>query len=109
MNWIVFGQGGSAPGGMFDPTLMLVIFGTFAIFYFVLIRPQQKKQKELQKTIEQLKKGDRVMTNGGIFGSVVGMKDNIIVLKIAENTKIEILKTAVASVVDKGETPVEQK
>jgi preprotein translocase subunit YajC len=102
MNWIVFGQAGGAPGG-FDPTLMLVIFGTFAIFYFVLIRPQQKKQKDLQKTIEALKKGDRVMTNGGIFGTVVGFKDNILVLKIAEEVKIEILKTAVASVIAKGE------
>lgn len=101
----LFAQQGGTPGGggMFDPTLMLVIFGTFAIFYFVLIRPQQKKQKELQKTIEALRKGDRVMTNGGIFGSVVGMKDNILVLKIAENTKIEILKTAVSNVVSRGE------
>jgi preprotein translocase subunit YajC len=102
MNWIVFGQAGGGPGG-FDPTLMLVIFGTFAIFYFVLIRPQQKKQKELQKTIEALKKGDRVMTNGGIFGTVVGFKDNVLVLKIAEEVKIEILKTAVASVISKGD------
>lgn len=104
MNWIVLAQqGGARPPGMFDPTLMLVIFGTFAIFYFVLIRPQQKKQKELQKTISGLGKGDRVMTNGGIFGTVVGIKDNILVLKIAENVKIEVLKTAVASVVGKEE------
>jgi preprotein translocase subunit YajC len=108
MNWIVFAQEGGKSGGMFDPTLMLVIFGTFAIFYFVLIRPQQKKQKELQKTIGALTKGDRVMTNGGMFGTVVGMKDNIIVLKIAENTKIEILKTAIANVVGSGDQ-AEQK
>ena len=83
--------------------LLFVILATFAIFYFILIRPQQRKQKELQKTIEALKKGDRVMTSGGIFGTVVGFKDNILVLKIDENTKIEILKTAVASVVTKKE------
>ena len=83
--------------------LLLVIIATFAIFYFILIRPQQRKQKELQKMIEALKKGDRVMTSGGIFGTVVGFKDNILVLKIDENTKIEMLKTAVASVLTKKE------
>jgi preprotein translocase subunit YajC len=105
MSWIVLAQQGGAARapGMFDPTLMLVIFGTFAIFYFVLIRPQQKKQKELQKTIAALGKGDRIMTNGGIFGTVVGIKDNVLVLKIAENVKIEILKSAVSSVVGKEE------
>ena len=53
--------------------------------------------------IEELKKGDRVMTNGGIFGTVVGFKENIAVVKIDENTKIEILKSAIANVVAKKE------
>ncbi len=83
--------------------LVFVIIATFAIFYFILIRPQQKKQKELQKMIEGLKKGDRVMTSGGMFGTVVGFKDNILVLKIDENTKIEMVKSAVASVITKKE------
>jgi preprotein translocase subunit YajC len=102
MDWIVHGTaGGGAAGGGFG--FIFVIIATFAIFYFILIRPQQKKQKELQKTIEALKKGDRVMTNGGIFGSVAGFKDNIVILKIADEVKIEVLKTAVASVVAKKE------
>lgn len=99
MKPILFASG--AGGGPSQLPLLFVILATFAIFYFILIRPQQKKQKELQKMIEALKKGDRVMTTGGIFGSVVGFKDNILVLKIDENTKIEILKSAVASVVVK--------
>jgi preprotein translocase subunit YajC len=53
--------------------------------------------------IEALKKGDRVMTNGGIFGTVAGFKDNTVILKIDENTKIEVIKSAVASVVAKKE------
>jgi preprotein translocase subunit YajC len=101
MTSILFGAG--AAGGPSQLPLLLVIVATFAIFYFILIRPQQKKQKELQKMIEALKKGDRVMTSGGIFGSVVGIKDNIVVLKIDEDTKIEIIKSAVVSVVKKAE------
>jgi len=100
MDWIVFATGGSGGGGF---GFIFVILATFAIFYFILIRPQQKKQKNLQKTIEALKKGDRVMTNGGIFGTVSGFKDNIVILKIADEVKIEMLKTAVASVVAKKE------
>ena len=100
MDWIVFATGGSGGGGF---GFVFVILATFAIFYFILIRPQQKKQKDLKKTIESLKKGDRVMTNGGIFGTVSGFKDNIIILKIADEVKIEMLKTAVASVVTKKE------
>jgi preprotein translocase subunit YajC len=103
MNWIVFGTGGGAATGVSQFPLLFVIIATFAIFYFILIRPQQKKQKELQKTIEALKKGDRVMTNGGIFGTVAGFKDNILLLKISEEVKIEVLKTAVASVITKKE------
>ena len=102
MNSILFAAGGAR--GPSQLPLLFVILATFVIFYFILIRPQQKKQKELQKMIDALKKGDRVITTGGIFGTVVGTKDNnVIVLKIDENTKIEIIKTAVASVLTKKE------
>ena len=99
MDWIVFGTGGGSGGGGFG--FIFVIIATFAIFYFILIRPQQKKQKDAQKMVEAIKKGDRVVTSGGIFGTVAGLKDNIIILKVADDVKIEVLKTAVASVVNK--------
>ena len=102
MNSILFAAGGTG-GGPSQLPLLFVILATFGIFYFILIRPQQRKQKELKKMIETLKKGDRVMTSGGIFGTVVGMKDNIVVLRIDENTKIEIIKSAVSTVVTKTE------
>ena len=73
------------------------------IFYLLLIRPQQKRQKSQQQMIEALRKGDRVMTTGGIFGTISGIKDTIIVLTISENVKIEILKNSVASLVQKSE------
>ncbi|UCG51110.1 MAG: preprotein translocase subunit YajC [Candidatus Latescibacterota bacterium] len=101
MDFIVFAAGGS--GGPSQLPLLFIILATFAIFYFILIRPQQRKQKDLQKMIEALKKGDRVMTNGGIFGTVAGFKENSVILKVDDNTKIEVLKNAVASVVAKKE------
>ena len=73
----------------------------FVIFYFLLIRPQQKKQKEHQKLLESLKKGDRVVTSGGMYGTVIGVKENIVVLKIAENVKVEFAKSAVSAIVSR--------
>ena len=103
MDWIVFATGGAQ--GPSQMPLLFIILATFAIFYFILIRPQQKKQKEMQKMVEAIKKGDRVMTNGGIFGTVHGVKDNIIVLRIADEVKIEVLKSAVATVVNQENQP----
>jgi len=69
----------------------------FAIFYFLLIRPQQKKQKELQTMIAGIKKGDKVVTTGGILGTVSSIQDDYVVLTVGgSDTKIEILKSAIA-------------
>jgi len=69
----------------------------FVIFYFLLIRPQQKKQKELQTMITQLKKGDKVVTSGGILGTVSSLQEDYVVLTVGDSdTKIEILKSAIA-------------
>jgi preprotein translocase subunit YajC len=73
----------------------------FVIFYFLLIRPQQKKQKEHQKMLESITKGDRVVTSGGIYGTVVGVKETVVVLKIAENVKIEVAKSAISHIVER--------
>ena len=76
---------------------MAPFFFIFAIFYFLLIRPQQKRQKELTKLITDLKKGDRVITAGGIIGDVAGIQDDYVVLKVGENenTKMEVLKSSI--------------
>ena len=76
-------------------SLMPLIF-IFAIFYFLLIRPQQKKQKEHGKMIGELKKNDEVVTSGGMHGTVVNVKDNTLTMKIDENVKVEIDKASVA-------------
>lgn len=69
-----------------------------AIFYFLLIRPQQKQMKERQKMLDSLKVGDKVITVGGIIGTITSIKDNEIELEISKNVKVTALKTAVTSV-----------
>ncbi len=88
--------GSAAQGG--NPLLAyapLIIM--FALLYFIMIRPQQKKQKALKKFVEGVKKGDKVVTSSGILGVVSGLKDNSVILKVGEgDTKIEFLKSAIA-------------
>lgn len=95
------GQQGS-PLEMFVP--MLIIFG---IFYFMMIRPQQRKEKERRKMIEEIKKGDRILFGGGILGTVTNTKDQVFVVKVADNVKLEVLRAAVTRVLEKGEKPTE--
>ena len=78
-----------------------------AIFYFFIIRPQNKKQKETQKMIDALKKGDKVVTIGGIHGVVSSTKEKTIILKVDENVKIEVNRSAISGVVN--ETPASTK
>lgn len=82
---------------------MLPFILMFVIMYFLLIRPQYKKQKETQSMIDSLKKGDRVVTNGGMHGTIVGVKEKegILVLQVAKDVKIEISRGAVSKVVEK--------
>lgn len=91
-------QGGA---GAFLP--MLVMWGLIiGIFYFLMIRPQQKKQRELAQMLENLKQGDKVLTSGGIYGSIIGVKGNVAVLKVADQVKIEVAKAAITAVVEKS-------
>ncbi len=85
------------PGAMFWQTILM--FGMiFAVFYFLLIRPQQKQRQKHEERVNQLKKGDKVITAGGIHGSIIGLKDDIAVVKIAENVKIEIQKSSISTI-----------
>jgi preprotein translocase subunit YajC len=98
-------QGGAGPQGGTGLLLQLVPFVLImVIFYFLLIRPQQQRQKKHQLMIEQLKKGDRILTSGGLFVNVLNVMDDRIVGTIDrdETVKIEIAKGYVASVVEKS-------
>ncbi len=90
------GNGGGGQGGgiaAFLPLIAIVV-----IFYFLLIRPQTKRQREHKMMVSTLRKGDKVVTNSGMFGTIVGMddKENKVVLKVADNVKIEFLKSSIA-------------
>lgn len=89
------GQGGN-PMYMFG--MMALIIG---IFWFMIIRPQQKTQRQRQLMIAALKNGDRIVTNGGLFATVKDVHEDRVVAFIAENVKVEIAKNAVAAVVQK--------
>jgi preprotein translocase subunit YajC len=91
-------QGIGGLGGAMLP--MILIFG---VFYLLLIRPQQKKQRQLQATIAELKAGDKVVTTGGVIGTITSVKDTSFLIRSADKTILEIARTAVAGV-DAGET-----
>lgn len=92
------GQSTGTPSGGGWQMFILPVF-IILIFYFLLIRPSQKKEKDRKKMIEQLQKGDKVITTGGIYGVVVNVKENedVIVLKIADGAKVEFVKAAIQS------------
>ena len=81
----------------------------FLIFYFLMIRPQNKKQKETEKMIAALKKGDKIITIGGIHGVVSATKENTVIIKVDDNTKIEFSRSAVAQVVVEAKEKAEKK
>ena len=85
------------PGGGIGSFFVPLIF-IFIIMYFVMIRPQKKRQEQQQKLIGNLKTGDRVVTNAGIHGLIANVKDSTVIVKVADNVKIEMEKSAIASV-----------
>jgi preprotein translocase subunit YajC len=88
---------GSQPSG-FDTFMSFVpIIAIFVIFYFLLIRPQHKKQREHQKMLDALKEGDNILTTGGIYGTIVKIKDNVLTVQISENIKVKVDRGYVAS------------
>jgi preprotein translocase subunit YajC len=95
-------SGNQQGGGI---TAFLPLIAIVVIFYFLLIRPQTKRQREHKTLLSTLRKGDKVVTNSGMYGTIVGMdeKENKVVLKVAENVKIEFLKSSIAGRVETGE------
>lgn len=91
----------AAQGEMSNPIHFFIMMSlVMVVFYFFMIRPQQKKQADLQKTVNALKKGDKVVTIGGIIGTVTSIQNDYLVLKVGDNdsTKMEVLKTAISGV-----------
>lgn len=95
--------GGAAPDGiagmLAGPLPMLVIM--FAIFYFLLIRPQQKKAKEHKEMLAAIKVGDKVITGGGIYGKITGIEQDIITIEVSEDVEIKVNRGYVSGMADK--------
>jgi preprotein translocase subunit YajC len=70
-----------------------------AVFYFLIIRPQQKRQKERQKLLDSVQKGDKIITSGGIHGVVEGIEDKTLLVKIADNVKVKMERSSVATII----------
>jgi len=95
-----------APGGMESilssivPFLLIIV-----IFYFLILRPQQKRQKERAKLLESIKKGDKVITAGGLHGTVEGIEEKTLLVKVADNVKLKMERSAISTIV--GVTDIE--
>ena len=97
------GQGGSGQGGGgFTAFIPLILMGV--IFYFLLIRPQQKKQKDLRNMLASIKKGDTVITQGGLHGRITGLTDQVATLEIAEKVRVKVSRAYIAAITAR-ETP----
>jgi preprotein translocase subunit YajC len=93
---------GGAEGGAAGPagflTSLIPFAAIIAIFYFLIIRPQNKKQKETQRMLSALKKGDRVVTIGGIHGVIQNVRESSVIVKVDENTKLEFSRSAISNI-----------
>jgi len=93
------------PGQMLSFLPLVLIF---VIFYFLLIRPQQKKAKQHQEMLGKLKKNDEVMTSGGIYGRVLSLADNVVTLEVAPNVRIRVNRPQISTVITNEKTPAKE-
>ena len=106
-------MGGTPPGTEADPRAQTIqMVGMFAIlgvmFYFLLIRPQQKKVKDHQAMLGQLKKNDEVMTSGGIYGKVVALADTVVTLEVAPNVRIRVNRPQISEIVKADKSVIKE-
>ncbi|MEO6875841.1 MAG: preprotein translocase subunit YajC [Opitutaceae bacterium] len=93
----------AGPAGMGGSTMIVFYVLLFAAMYFFMIAPQRKKQKEQEKMLSALGSGDEIITTGGIYGTITNVKDGRFIVRIAENTKVEIGKSFVTALVTKAD------
>jgi preprotein translocase subunit YajC len=91
------GGGGNGGGGILS--VLPLMIGMFAIMYFLIIRPQQKQRRERETLLQAIKKGDRVVTTSGLFGTVVGLSDQTVTLKVADQVKLDFERSAIGRIV----------
>ncbi len=104
--FILAQQGSSPQTGLFGLLPFILIAG---IFYLLIIRPMRSRQKSLDSLITSLKNGDKVITTGGVYGTIAGVRENTFLLKVADQVKMEVAKNAVASLQSPSENSTSQK
>jgi preprotein translocase subunit YajC len=106
MNFLAYAMGGGGTGGAggqggglgaFLPLILM-----FAIFYFLLIRPQQKKAKQHKQLLSALKKGDRVISSGGLHGTVTGLTDDLVTMEIAPKVRVKVSRGSIAGITNRA-------
>jgi preprotein translocase subunit YajC len=101
------GAGGSGGSGGLGAFLPLIII--FAIFYFLLIRPQQKKAKQHKQLLSELRKGDKVISSGGLHGVITGMSDEVLTVEISPKVRVKISRGSISGVIRKAEAQVNKE
>jgi preprotein translocase subunit YajC len=105
---IAYAMGGGGEGaagfGSFIPIILM-----FVIFYFLLIRPQQKKQKDHRNMVSSLKKGDRIITSGGLHGRITGIDDTTLTVEIADKVRVKVARSNVSGMVQPASQPQPEK
>lgn len=105
-----YAQSGGGSAGGFDIISLLPLVLIFVVFYFLLIRPQQKKAKDHREMISKVRRGDRVLTGGGIYGKVIKVTDeHSVQIEIAEGVKVQVARPTIANVIDVSESPSAEK
>ncbi|MGH2574718.1 MAG: preprotein translocase subunit YajC [Ignavibacteria bacterium] len=105
INLIMFLQSDGGMGGLVSSLLPFILI--ILVFYFLILRPQQKRQKNRQKLLDSVKKGDKIISAGGIHGTVEGIDDKTVLVKISENTKVKMERSSITTIL--GVTPEEKK
>ena len=92
--------GGDGGGGIASTLVMFALI--IGIFYFMILRPQQKRQKDRQKLLDALKKGDKVITSGGMYGTIAGIDEKTVLVQVADNVKMKLERSAITAVLGDG-------
>ena len=106
---IAYAMGGGGGQGAAGFSGFIPIILMFVIFYFLLIRPQQKRQKDHRSMVSNLKKGDRIVTSGGLYGRITGIDETTLTVEIADKVRVKVARSNVSALVQPGSPQVEKK
>ncbi len=109
MTGVAYAAGGGAAGGAGGIASFIPLILIFGVFYFMLIRPQQKQAKQQQQFLNELKNGNKVVTKGGIHGTITGLTDSVVTLEIADNVRIKVSRASIAGPLTKEGTQAPAK